>query len=456
VGAPRPVLQATDLGKRYRVYDRPQDRLKDLLWSRRPRHRHEMWALRDVSFQLAAGERLGVIGRNGSGKSTLLKLIAGTLAPTAGELKLAGRVAALIELGSGFHPEFTGRENARINAAILGLPPAQVEARLEEIVAFADIGEFIDQPVKLYSSGMLVRVAFAVTTAVDADILLVDEALAVGDVFFQQKCYRRLEALREQSVAVVLVSHAMHEVEQFCDRALLLDQGRLVFLGPAAEAVRRYYLIGQRLEAAATAASMPGSALSTPAAPADGSWSWPDERALSRVTNERQVSNGWALCTAVGLCDAEGGTREAFRFGETASIYSEFELTRDIDVPVGGAHIFNARAVLVHGRNTLQQDCEVPRRVPAGARVRFRYDVRLDLEPGDYTFEVGLATIDAASYDRRGRCSEEELHAAVVRICHLAAAGRFTVLRGPRLPHYGVTHLPGRYRAAITAANGAA
>src|SRR5262249_1944477 len=265
------------VGKVYRLYDRPQDRLKHMLFSRIGRsYGREFWALRDVSFDVRRGDVLGIIGRNGSGKSTLLQIMAGILQPAAGEVRLWGRVAVLLELGSGFNPDCTGRENVLMNGAILGLSRAEIERRLDEIAAFADIGEFIDQPVKTYSSGMFVRLAFSVTTSLDADVLLIDEALAVGDVFFRQKCYQRLGALRARGVSIVLVSHALNEVEQFCQQALLLQAGRVVFQGSASEAVKRYYLVEQdsRLvtipSAAGQAASSPRPAGTTAAN--EGAW----------------------------------------------------------------------------------------------------------------------------------------------------------------------------------------
>lgn len=191
------VIEVREVGKCYQIYERPEDRLKQMLWRGRRRYFREFWALRDVSFSVRRGETVGVIGRNGSGKSTLLKMLCGTLAPTAGTLAVRGRVAALLELGTGFNPEFTGRENVYLNAAILGLDDAEIEHYLPEILAFADIGEFIDQPVKTYSSGMAVRLAFAVAAHVRAEILIIDEALAVGDVFFVQKCMRFLRKFQE-------------------------------------------------------------------------------------------------------------------------------------------------------------------------------------------------------------------------------------------------------------------
>jgi lipopolysaccharide transport system ATP-binding protein len=302
-GSPEAAIEARRVGKMYRIYDRPQDRLKQMLFSGLGhRYGHEFWALRSASLDVRRGERIGIIGRNGSGKSTLRQIIAGTLAPTEGEVLVGGRVAALLELGSGFNPEFTGRENVLMNGAILGLTGREMEARLDEIAAFADIGEFLDQPVKVYSSGMFVRLAFAVASSVDADVLLIDEALAVGDVFFQQNCYRRLESLREHGVAVILVSHSMADIEQFCQRALLLDKGEVAFAGPASEAVKRYYLLEQKervapLPAPSARASSepPASAWPPPdAGEGGGRWAWPPPAAFLDIAGVAQVSNGWA------------------------------------------------------------------------------------------------------------------------------------------------------------------
>jgi len=451
-----PAVLVEGLGKMHRIYERPQDRLKHMLLARLGRRwGHEFWALRQVSFGVERGERFGIIGRNGSGKSTLLQIIAGIMAPTEGEVLVRGRVSALLELGSGFNPEFTGRENAIMNGSILGIPAAEMESRLERIASFADIGEFFDQPVKLYSSGLFVRLAFAVATSVDADIVLIDEALAVGDVFFQQKCYRRLETLRDEGVSVLLVSHSMPDIEQFCQRAVLLDRGEVVYLGPAAEAVRHYYLLDQdvRLGPVPVAARLPR--------PEDGPdepmrvEDWPTPEAFLDISGVAQTSNGWARCTGVALCDSEGRPERAFAQGQTARLYYEFELLRDVEVPIGGMGIYNSKAVLVHGRNTLQYESRAPHSVASGQRIRFRQDVRLDVGPDEYTLEVGLATISRKHYERRHLYSEEVLHSHVARLCHLAAAGRFSVVL-PRHPaggrptrHYGVAGLEGDCQVAI-------
>ncbi|MFP4388694.1 MAG: ABC transporter ATP-binding protein [Desulfococcaceae bacterium] len=235
-----PAIRVRRLSKCYHVYDSPRDRLKQALWGRRKRFYREFWALRNIRLEVPRGSAVGIIGRNGSGKSTLLQIICGTLAPTRGEALLSGRAAALLELGSGFNPEFTGRENVRVNGAILGLSRREMAERFESIADFADIGEFMDRPVKTYSTGMMVRLAFAVQVAIDPDVLIVDEALSVGDIFFQQKCIRRMRELRERGVTILFVSHDLTMVRDFCEDALFLKDGRVAFFGPSHLAIQRY------------------------------------------------------------------------------------------------------------------------------------------------------------------------------------------------------------------------
>jgi lipopolysaccharide transport system ATP-binding protein len=242
-----PVISASDLGKVYQLYDRPLDRLKQaFLWNRRRLYR-EFWALRGVSFEVRRGEVLGLIGRNGSGKSTLLQIICGVLKPSRGVATVRGRVAALLELGSGFNPEFTGRENVYMNGAILGLTRPEIEERFDEITHFAEIGKFIDQPVKTYSSGMVVRLAFAITAHVDADVLVVDEALSVGDAAFQFKCLHHLEDLLARGVTILLVSHDVQLVKSYCTRALYLKNNVVEFQGDC-ETATELYLKEMRVE----------------------------------------------------------------------------------------------------------------------------------------------------------------------------------------------------------------
>ncbi|MFT5591573.1 MAG: lipopolysaccharide transport system ATP-binding protein, partial [Bradyrhizobium sp.] len=233
------AIRVQGLSKHYQIYETPRDRLRQfclptlrrLAGLASKQYFTEFQALHDVSFEIKKGETVGIIGRNGSGKSTLLQLICGTLTPSSGSVLTQGRIAALLELGSGFNPEFTGRENVYMNAAVLGLDRAEIDLRYDDIVAFADIGEFIDQPVKTYSSGMAVRLAFAVAINVDPEILIVDEALSVGDELFQRKCFSRIEAIRAKGATILLVSHSGGQIVELCDQAVLMDAGEKLAIG---------------------------------------------------------------------------------------------------------------------------------------------------------------------------------------------------------------------------------
>lgn len=233
------VISAKSLSKSYHTYAKPYQRLLQMIFRGRKQYFREFHALSDLNFEICRGETVGIIGRNGAGKSTLLQLLCGTLVPTSGTVEMKGRVAALLELGSGFNPEFTGRENVFLNASILGLTQLQIQQRYESIVAFADIGDFIDQPVKTYSSGMYVRLAFSVVAHVDADILIIDEALAVGDALFTQKCMRFLRKFCEKGT-LLFVSHDSAAVTNLCERAIWLESGQMKEIGPAKEVCKRY------------------------------------------------------------------------------------------------------------------------------------------------------------------------------------------------------------------------
>ena len=256
-----PAIECTGLGKAYLMAASPLQRLMHQLRGHSQARRH--WALRDVDLQVARGEVVGVVGRNGAGKSTLLQLLCGTLAPTTGSVAVRGRVAALLELGAGFNPQFTGRENALLNAALLGLSAEEARARLGDMLSFADIGEFADQPVRTYSSGMFMRLAFAVATSVEPDILVIDEALSVGDGAFARKSFERIMELRARGATILFCSHSMYQVEALCERALWLDGGTVRMSGPASEVCGAY-------QASLNGLDRPnwGGALAGPSAPA--------------------------------------------------------------------------------------------------------------------------------------------------------------------------------------------
>ena len=377
-----PPLTVAALSKRYELYARPVDRLLQTVFRGRRQFFREFWALRDVSFSLSPGQVLGVVGRNGSGKSTLLQLVAGTLAPTSGEVTTQGRVAALLELGSGFNPEFTGRENVFLNGAILGLTHAEVRERLPEILAFADIDDFVDRPVKTYSSGMALRLAFAVATAVAPRVLIVDEALAVGDEAFQRKCFARIEAIRDSGAVVLFVSHSPQQVMELCDTALLLDHGRVLMHDEPRRVVPEY----QRLLYAPVRADAPAAPLASvlPAAPADAAFD-PNLRSASLVEYGRHG----ARIHDIRLHTEDGRDVNVLTRGATyvVSYAVEFEASAD---RVRFGMMIKTTTGLELGGATLPPGNDLAGPFARGARVRLAFTFRCRLFAGTYFLNTGL------------------------------------------------------------------
>ncbi|HEY9870388.1 MAG TPA: ABC transporter ATP-binding protein [Candidatus Obscuribacterales bacterium] len=234
------AIEVKDISKKHNIYERPIDRLKELLWRNRRCYHREFWALRDLTVNFEQGVTTALLGPNGAGKSTLLQIIAGVLQPTSGHVRVNGRLTAILELGAGFQPDYSGRENVILNGMILGIPRSEMLERMDEIAEFAEIGDFFDQPIGTYSSGMVVRLAFASAINVNPDILLVDEALAVGDAAFQKKCVKKIRALKESGKTILFVSHNMAQVTRFCDQAVVLNGGRLLKQGPIDEVIPLY------------------------------------------------------------------------------------------------------------------------------------------------------------------------------------------------------------------------
>jgi len=446
------VVSLTGVGKQYQLFDDPRDRLKHmLLWRFGKSYGHTFWAVQNINFELRRGEMLALIGKNGSGKSTILQMIAGTLTPTEGTISCLGRIGALLELGSGFNPDYTGRENIQLNASILGISSDELRGKIDSIIEFADIGDYIDQPVKFYSSGMFVRLAFAVTTGLDADLLLIDEALAVGDVFFRQKCYQRLAELRERGVSIILVTHSMGDVEQFCERAVLLDHGEEVFQGPSPEAVKRYLLLEQQEHLVYNNLNFSQERPIQSAEFGDVHESaafWPASEAFLDISHVTEVSNGWARCTGVALCDEHGEPCRVFEQGQIASFFYEFELSHAIEVPIAGLRFQNDKAITIHGKTTLEYGSDIPTFLQEGTKIRFHNVIHMDIATGEYTFDVGLSTISYADYQQRQLLSHPDLYARLVRVCNLVGLGPFMIIfRKHGIPvqlmHHGLVNLPG-------------
>lgn len=398
-----PIVLARGLGKSYPAAARPGRVLADLLlagprrWLRRPppaRAAHATWALRGVDFSIERGETFGIVGRNGAGKSTLLQLLCGTLAPSEGEVRVRGRVAALLELGAGFNPEFSGRENARLNAALLGLERDEVESRLAGIEAFADIGEYMDMPTKTYSSGMYVRLAFAVATAVDADVLIVDEALAVGDARFQARCMKRIRAMRDAGTSILFVSHDVSTVRQLCDRALWLEQGRQRMLGNVLAVTSRYM--------EALFSDEPGASGDAPVhedgagAEADAAGPPLDPAPVSRWGD--QVG----AIRRVDLLDARSGRPlDVVPWGTPLRVRIQFDAPQVEDgARLGVAFSFkdpNGTDIVVSSTAETGRDGLPPLRAGQGASVEFTLDC--GLVPGRYILVAALERRTGAAID---------------------------------------------------------
>lgn len=424
------AVKVTGLSKAYQVIHSPWGRFKYYVFGRECGEK--FYALHDVNFTVNKGETFGIIGTNGSGKSTLLQIISGIIPASQGSVEVDGKVSALLELGSGFNPESTGYENIFLNAAILGVAKSDIEKKCKDIIEFADIGDFIHEPVKTYSSGMFIRLAFAVAINVEADVIIIDEALAVGDIFFRQKCYAKLNELKKQGKTIILVSHGMNEVEQFCDRALLLSHGKQIMLGDSGNVVQEYYMLNQQkseIEPTVSAAiTAEGASLQN----SDGTFyseQWyPKDQMYFDLSKSVEHSNGMAHYLKIGLFDENGCSRRLFKQGETAYFYTELLADKDVPaVPINGIVIVNQKNIIVHGKNSFQTDCRLPACVQKGSTVKSCVRIRLDLEEGEYTFEAGFSCLPGSTYARRGDIPHAELDKQVLTIAARRNVGAFAI-----------------------------
>lgn len=406
------AIRVNNLSKCYQIYDQPHDRLKQSIYPRlqriagkRPKqYFREFWALKDVSFQVKKGETVGIIGRNGSGKSTLLQMICGTLNPTSGSIQTTGRIAALLELGSGFNPEFTGRENVYMNAAVLGLSAEETDARFDDIAAFADIGYFIEQPIKTYSSGMMVRLAFAVIAHVDANILVVDEALAVGDAFFTQKCMRFLRNFMKNGT-VLFVSHDTSAIVNLCNRGLLLDQGLVVMEGSPKEVTEKYlaklYETDQKIElVSSSGASNKADYQQTENEYRDirealiNSSSLRNDIEIFRFEPDEKTGfgTGGAVINSVRILDTDGTPLSWIVGGENVSLEIRCIAKQDLLRPIIGFQFKDRLGQVVFADNTFLVYRSQPLFITAGAEFIGRFDFRLPILPaGNYSIGVAVA-----------------------------------------------------------------
>lgn len=373
------------VSKSYPIYESPGDRLKELITPKRYQFHKDFWALRDVSFDIQRGETFCIVGENGSGKSTLLQILAGILQPSSGTVKVDGRVAALLELGSGFNPEFSGRDNVFLNASILGFSNKEIERRFRDIEEFAEIGDFIHQPVKTYSSGMAVRLAFAVAIHVDPDILLVDEALAVGDVYFRQRCMRKVHELRSRGVTIVFVSHAVGDVKAIGDRVMWLDQGRVIELGNPDHVVARYLARMVEKDSAYLTHKKPlDRALGAGPAIAP-------EVAITLPNCDHRYGDGRAEVLGIAVFDSAGRPMHVLEPGGKAVVRISVRAKEEVARPIVGFMMRNHLGLDFCGSNTTREGYELPPMTPGDVTtVDFHLELP-ELYAGSFSFSPAIA-----------------------------------------------------------------
>lgn len=422
-----PVIRAEGVSKSYHIYPSPRARLKQFVLPRvkaslgaEPScYYEEFHALRDVSFEVGRGETVGIVGRNGSGKSTLLQIICGTVSPTAGRVQTRGRIAALLELGAGFNPEFTGRENVLLNGTILGMSARDIGQRFDEIAAFADIGDFMDQPIKTYSSGMVVRLAFATAIHVDPELLVIDEALSVGDVAFQQKCLNRIRRLQSQGVSILLVTHSNNALIEYCDRALYLSKGRLIMDGACRDVVKAYaddlvtaeggQIVAHVDPVVETPVVTGGESLPTPAAPA--------------------AAVGAVMLSIVGaaVVDTTGRTCPTVERGATIRVVVRALAHERIDMPCIGVQISSVDGIVLWSATTLAMGAALPP-LDEGAH-EFAWELRADFGGNRYVVAVGVGVVANGEYRRTSRLD----YAGHVDVMPDAAGGSGWLAPAPRV-----------------------
>ena len=393
------AIQVKGVEKAYKLYDKPSDRLKEALGLSRKKKYKEHYALKGVDLAIRQGETVGIIGTNGSGKSTILKIITGVLNPTAGEVTVNGRISALLELGAGFNMEYNGIENIYLNGTMIGFTKKEIDARMEDILSFADIGEYVNQPVKTYSSGMFVRLAFAVAINIDPEILIVDEALSVGDVFFQAKCYHKFEEFKKMGKTILFVSHDLSSISKYCDRVVLLNQGVKLGEGSPKEMIDAYkqVLVGQFplpdenghefLADGKVAEAAAKAGKKEPEGENNGQEDLKGEMAVNPELLEYGTKE--ALIEEYDITDEAGRKTGAIIKGQSCSVHMTVRFFRDIHAPIFAFTIKNIKGVEITGTNTMVEKAFLEP-VQAGSVKRITFTQKLDLQGGEYLLSLGV------------------------------------------------------------------
>lgn len=399
------AIRVADVTKIYKLYDNPKDRLKESLGLTRKKCYQEHYALNHINFEVKKGETVGIIGTNGSGKSTMLKLITGVLTPSSGEIRVDGRISALLELGAGFNMEYTGIENIYLNGTMIGFSRNEIDEKMQEILDFADIGEFVHQPVKSYSSGMFVRLAFALAINVEPEILIVDEALSVGDVFFQSKCYRRMEEIRQRGTTILMVTHDMGSIIKYCDRVVLLNKGNFVAEGAPGHMVDLYKkILANQMDALKDELEemndFSGEKSGKPKK-AEGLM----KEKLTINGNRTEYGDGRAEIYDLGLLDARGNVTNLLLKGENFTIRERIRFYASIQAPIFTYTIKDKKGTELSGTNTMFEGTDI-RPVKDGDEYEVSFTQKMTLQGGEYLlsmsctgFEMGEHVVYHRLYD---------------------------------------------------------
>lgn len=402
------AIQVNNISKSYHIYDKAHERLLQILHRNRKQYYREFWALQNVSFEIKKGQTVGIIGQNGSGKSTLLQMIYGTITPTSGSIKKQGRVAGLLELGAGFNPEFTGRENIYLNAATLGLRKKEIDERFDDIAAFADIGDFIEQSIRVYSSGMIIRLGFAIQAQIEPDIIIIDEALAVGDVKFQAKCFERLKQLQNNGTSILLVTHSSEQIVSHCSHAILLEKGTVHHQGNPRDVVNRYLdiLFGKERKVVHQPALEDTQSLGNTPSTYDLSTSV-DMFSTRPGYNayEYRWGDGAAKILDFYLAADQIPYPSTIRTGQSILLVITLQFLADLFRPILGLAIKTKEGVTVYGVNTETLDIASFQTIgQCGDTIQAQASLSCTLAPGDYFLSLGIATAQGGEiipHDRR-------------------------------------------------------
>lgn len=415
------AIEVADVTKVYRLYEKPIDRLKESMSISHKNYHRDFYALNNLSFQVKKGETVGIIGTNGSGKSTILKIITGVLTPTTGAVKVNGKISALLELGAGFNMDYTGIENIYMNGTMMGYTKKEMDAKLQEILDFAEIGDFVYQPVKTYSSGMFVRLAFALAINVDPEILIVDEALSVGDVFFQSKCYRRMEEIRQKGTTILMVTHDMGSIIKYCDRVVLLNKGEFIAEGPAGRVVDMYKKIlagqlealkeeleqerqsGNSAEARAGEKTVQGTEKGREAVEmSDFSGGMGLDSRLMKdqltINSDRtEYGDGRAEIVDLGLLDQKGNVTNLLLKGEMFTIRERIHFNADIEAPIFTYTIKDKKGTELTGTNTMFESADVEP-VKSGDEYVVEFTQKMTLQGGEYLLSMSCTGFEQGEH----------------------------------------------------------